>query len=110
MEAAERWEKATEVIKVQVEEYLRKNWIGTYVPPEVIFNSEMFESVVRTGTSIMMNKVGIDTRPGSFVRAILNNDLNGAVGHGDHVNIRVIPFYATMKYNLSIEIDDTLLD
>ena len=96
-------ELARSLIKPQVKEYLDKNWIGCYVPYDIYFNPEFVDHVLNIGTTIMMNKIGINTQPGSFIKSILNNDLAGSVGHADHINIKVIPFYSTMLYNLSIE-------
>jgi hypothetical protein len=52
----------------------------------------------------MMNRLGIDTYPGSFVKAVLDNDLNGAFSRADHINSQVLGFYVTMMHNLGINI------
>ena len=97
-------DKLRSIISPQVEEYFNKNWISTYVPYEVALNAESKDHIINIGTSIMMNVLGYNTYPGSFIQAILRNDLQGSVGQADHINIKALAFYATMKYNLSIEL------
>ena len=93
-------------VKEAVDAYLIKNHRNTHVPMDVMMNPESRDHAVTIGTSIMMNKMGYDTRPGSFVQAVLNNSLQDAVGCADHVNVRMLPFYATMMYNLSVDLND----
>lgn len=41
----------------------------------------------------------LDHRPtGEFLRRVLENDLSGAVGHADDVNITRLPAYVTFLY------------
>ena len=93
-------------IKEAVDSYLAANHRNTYVPMDVMINTEERAHVVKIGTNIMMNKMGYDTHPGSFVQAVLNNSLQDAVGCADHINVRMLPFYATMMYNLSVDLND----
>ena len=37
--------------------------------------------------------------PGGFLMAILTNDLREAVGHADHINLRLIPEYVSYLWN-----------
>ena len=67
---------ARNIITPFVENYLRDNWILSYIPPDLYFNEEERLHVIKTGTTIIMNLNGFDTNPGSFVRAVLDNDLN----------------------------------
>ena len=89
-------------VRKQVEDYLNSN--RNLIPLEFLHNEEAKEHIINIGTSIMLNKVGIDTYPGSFVKSILDNDLSAAVGRADHINQKVLPFYVTMMHNLRIEI------
>jgi len=38
-------------------------------------------------------------KPGDFLTAVLTNDLRGAVGRADHININIIPVYVSYLYN-----------
>jgi len=89
-------------IQKAVKDYLDRNWTTTHVPMEVMSNSESREHVIQIGTNIMANVMGIETNPGSFVKAVINNDLQESVGRADNINVRMLPFYVTMKYNLSV--------
>ena len=87
-----------------VEAYFDKNATNTRVPLHIIVDGESRRHVINIGTSIMLNRLGINTYPGSFVQAVLDNDLSGAFAKADNVNSQVLGFYITMMYNLGIEI------
>lgn len=97
------FDEAQKIVKERVSEYLEANAKTTGVPIEILFGEER-EHVVNIGTSIMMNKLGFNTFPGSFVQAVLNNDLSAAFGRADHINRQCLGFYATMMSNLGINI------
>jgi hypothetical protein len=100
------FEQAQSRIKEAVDSYLAANHRNTHVPIDVMMNPEERAHVINIASNIMMNKMGYDTRPGSFVQAVLNNSLQDAVGCADHINVRMLPFYATMMYNLSVDLND----
>jgi hypothetical protein len=87
-----------------VEEYFDKNAVNTRVPLHLVFDGEAKSHIINIGTSIMLNRLGVNTYPGSFVQAVLDNDLSGAFAKADSVNSQVLGFYITMMYNLGIEI------
>ena len=91
-----------EKIRSNVEVYLIKNAESCNVPITSLFNDEAKDHIVNIGTAIMANKLGIETYPGSFVRAILDNDLYEAINRADSVNRGAIAFYVTMMHNLGI--------
>jgi hypothetical protein len=97
------FDEAQKIVKEKVSEYLEVNASTTGVPIEILFGEER-EHVVNIGTSIMMNKLGFNTFPGSFVQAVLNNDLSAAFSRADHINRQCLGFYATMISNLGINI------
>lgn len=49
--------------------------------------------------SAIRNWIDHGIMPGSFLTAVITNDLNGAVGAADHLNIRLIPEYVFYFYN-----------
>jgi hypothetical protein len=87
-----------------VEAYFDKNATNTRVPLHLIVDGEAKSHIINIGTSIMLNRLGVNTYPGSFVQAVLDNDLSGAFAKADNVNSQVLGFYITMMYNLGIEI------
>jgi len=90
-------------IREQVESYFDKNWLSCGVPyPLTRTGSEEREQIIGIATTIKMNEMGIDTRPGSFIRAFLNNDLRATFAQADNLNRDCIRFYLTMSYNLTI--------
>ena len=91
-------------VRKAVANYFRENVISTRVPFHIIQDQETVDHIINIGTSIMMNRLGIDTYPGSFVKAILDNDLHGAFSRADRINSQVLGFYITMMYNLGIDI------
>ena len=84
--------KREENIKNAVKEYYHKNISTVGIPDE--------EHIINIGTSIMMEKWGIERNPGSFVRAICNNKLMEAFAHADHINRINIYFYILLYNNL----------
>jgi hypothetical protein len=93
-----------EKIRTNVEVYLIKNAESCNVPFTSLINDESKDHIVNIGTSIMANRLGIETYPGSFVKAILENDLYEAINRADSVNRGAIPFYVTMIHNLGINL------
>jgi len=87
-----------------VEAYFDKNATNTRVPLHLIVDGEAKSHIINIGTSIMLNRLGVNTYPGSFVQAVLDNDLQGAFSRADNINSQVLGFYITMMYNLGIEI------
>ncbi len=95
-------EQKMEKIRANVEVYLVKNAKSCGLPITSLFVDEERNHIIDIGTAIMANRLGIETYPGSFVKAILNNDLYEAINRADTVNRGAITFYVTMMYNLGI--------
>lgn len=87
-----------------VAKYFHENNVSTRVPFNIILDKEAVSHIINIGTNIMMNRIGVNTYPGSFVRAVLDNDLHGAFSRADHINSQVLGFYITMMYNLGIPV------
>lgn len=62
--------------------------------------SDEIEHVISIGANILANKWGIDTNPGGFVKAFLNNDLLETFSRADQVNLKMIHFYLVLSYNV----------
>ena len=91
-----------EKIRSNVEVYLIKNAEFCNVPITSLINDESKDHIVNIGTAIMANRLGIETYPVSFIKAILENDLYEAINRADSVNRGAITFYVTMMHNLGI--------
>ena len=91
-----------EKIREKVEAYLFKNAESCNIPITSLISDEAKNHIINIGTSIMANRLGIETYPGSFVKAILDNDLYESINRADSVNRGAIAFYVTMIHNLGI--------
>jgi hypothetical protein len=60
------------------------------------------EHIIDIGTSVLCTKWDIGYPGGSFVQALINNDLRGAFERADQVNAQAIKFYLTMMYNVGM--------
>ncbi len=97
-------EQKMEKIRTNVEVYLMKNAESCNVPITSLLSLDSRDHIINIGTSIMANRLGIETYPGSFVKAILENDLYEAINRADSVNSGAIAFYVTMIHNLGINL------
>jgi hypothetical protein len=57
--------------------------------------------VIECGLSILCTKWGLGYPGGSFVQAMVDNDLTQAFGRADHINVNAIRFYVSLLYNQS---------
>jgi len=63
--------------------------------------AEEMDHVMSVGVSVLETRDG-GTPGGSFVQAIVHNDLSGSYTRADSTNRRVIPFYITLKDHVII--------
>jgi hypothetical protein len=96
-------EEKVQIIRTQVEYYLNTNWLMCGIPHSTMANEEERNHIINCATEIMVNKCGIESYPGSFVTAIIQNNLIDAVSHADHVNGQALKFYAIMFHNMGIK-------
>jgi hypothetical protein len=96
-------EKEIKEIEGQVEAFLDQELASLgYNPGFLLLGkvSESREHIIRIGTSILCTKREVGYPGGSFVQAIVNNDLMGAFGRADRINRDCIGFYCKLLYNL----------
>jgi hypothetical protein len=67
----------------------------------VIQSSDTRDHIIRMGVSILCTKWEIGYPGGSFVQAIVNNDLMETFGRADDINVKCIRFYVSLLYNQS---------
>ena len=97
-------DQAHEIVTKEVTAYLEKYGASSGVPMHILMDKESREHVISIGTSIMMNRLGFNTYPGSFVQAVLDDKLSAAFAKADSINQKSLRFYTTMMYSLSINI------
>lgn len=97
-------EQAQEIVAKEVSAYLEKYGESAGVPLHILMDKESREHVISIGTSIMMNRLGFNTYPGSFVQAVLDNNLHSAFNRADSINQQSLRFYIMMMYSLGINI------
>lgn len=57
------------------------------------------EHIITIGTSILATKWEIGVGGGSFVQAIVDNDLGQSFCRADNINVKAIHFYVSLLYN-----------
>ena len=69
-------------------------------PMETLTDEEI-SHVTSVGVSVLQTRDG-GIPGGSFVQAIVKNDLSGSYNRADSTNRKVIPFYITLKDHVTI--------
>lgn len=86
--------KVREMVETYFDQHAR-----TYIVNQDVIDWER-DHIVNIGTSIMCTKWEIGPHGGGFVQAVVDNNLERAVGRADKVNLQVLPFYVYMMNNL----------
>lgn len=94
-------ENQIERIRKAVSDFLNENWDKYHVPQNYVTFAESANHIVNIGTSILCTKWEVGYPGGSFVKAVVNNDLMGAYGTADNINTRCIQFYCALIYNIN---------
>jgi hypothetical protein len=68
---------------------------------KVTLTTEEMNHVTSVGVSVLQTRDG-GIPGGSFVQAIVKNDLSGSYNRADSTNSRVIPFYIILKDHVTI--------
>ena len=74
-------------------------WYGSQM--SVTLTEEQMEHVKSVGVSVLQTRDG-GIPGGSFVQAIVKNDLSGSYTRADLTNRKVIPFYIILKDHVTI--------
>lgn len=90
-----------EEVRKIVEKYY-KEYGSNVLPLDVLWSEDSVEHVINTGASILCTKWGIGYPGGSFVQAVVNNDLMAAVGRADNINVHALKFYCQLMYNVGM--------
>jgi hypothetical protein len=63
------------------------------------WDPEVREHLVRCGTEMLLYQEGLlRWEPGSFVKAVVDNDLQGAIARADHINERALKWYLALLW------------
>jgi hypothetical protein len=93
-------ERIREAVRARIKEYSNQcRDIG--FRSEIAPFTDEENHVVNIGTSILCTKWGIGYPGGSFVQAVVNNNLMETFGRADHINLNCIQFYVYLIYNQS---------
>jgi len=76
-----------------------EDWYGRQT--KVTLTEEEMNHVTSVGVSVLQTRDG-GISGGSFVQAIVKNDLSGSYNRADSTNSRVIPFYIILKDHVTI--------
>jgi hypothetical protein len=91
-------EKAiVEAVERRIDEYYSQGHDPAF--GHAIAFKESREHVVRIGVSVLSTKWGVGYPGGSFVQAIVDNNLMETVGRADSINLNCIRFYVYLIYN-----------
>jgi hypothetical protein len=74
-------------------------WYGSQM--SVTLTEEQMDHVKSVGVSVLQTRDG-GIPGGSFVQAIVKNDLSGSFSRADSTNRKVIPFYIILKDHVTI--------
>lgn len=90
--------KKIEVIKELVAKYLKENGAHAGLSEADCQNAH----IVEIGTLILCTKWQVGYAGGGFVQAVVDNDLQGAIGRADGTNIKALKFYCQLMYNVGM--------
>lgn len=86
-----------EIVRTVVSDYFDK-YGDMYLP--LFIKVSQKEHIVNIGTSILCTKWNVGYPSGSFVQAVVDNNLSEAFGRADDINIHCIRFYVMLMYNV----------
>lgn len=88
------------IVRELVEDYFDKN--SEYSIKDKATRTWERAHIVAIGTSVLCTKWDIGYPGGSFVQAVVNNNLMQAVSSADPTNIHALKFYVQLMYNNSM--------
>lgn len=89
-----------ENIQQAVRGYLERNG-ERYIPNFSQLSPEEKEHIINIGTGIICTRDHVGYPGGSFVQAIVKNNLLDSFTYADEINQKAIHFYVMMAYNMA---------
>lgn len=71
-----------------------------YIPSSLINDEDACAHIINIGASILCTRWDVGYPGGSFVQAIVNNDLSSAMLRADGINKQCMEFYVYMMYSI----------
>lgn len=90
-----------EVVQKIVEDFIQENSDCNLIPIHISLNPESLIHVINIGTSILCTKWGVGYAGGSFVQAVVDNNLTNSFAKADDINRQCLYFYVNLMYNTS---------
>jgi len=90
-------EQQQEIVRALVSDYFDK--YGIQYLPYTMMHIEK-NHIIQIGTSILCTKWKVGYPGGSFVQAMVDNNLSESFGRADDINIHCIRFYLMLMYNV----------
>lgn len=84
-------------VKKIVEKFYEENIVWGFDTPN--YTPDQRDHIINIGTSILCTKWDVGYPGGSFVQAVVDNDLMKAVGAADSTNVKALKFYCQLLYN-----------
>ena len=95
----DNYEAARKITRKYVTDMLAEQY-GMYNTLDT--DTDTFEHIVNTGISVLETKFPIGLwEGGGFVKAVCNNDLQGAFANADSINQKYMKFYVVLIANFS---------
>jgi hypothetical protein len=91
-------------VRELVENYFKEHGAST-IPVSTLLNDGSKDHIINIGTSILCTKWGIGYPGGSFVQAVVNNNVMEAIGRADNINVHALKFYCQLMYNVGMPIN-----
>ena len=88
------------IVRELVEDYFDKN--AEYSILDKATRTLERAHIVAIGTSVLCTKWNIGYAGGSFVQAVVSNNLMQAVASADLTNIQALKFYCQLMYNVGM--------
>ena len=86
-------------IREKVNEYLQQEGPSAGLIPYMM-NEDSRNHIVNIGTNVLAEKWEIPVHAGSFVKALVANDLMETFGRADHINQKAVLFYVILMINV----------
>jgi len=90
-------ERIIEAVEKKIDDYKHMCGLGFMMRAD---DPDSRDHIKRIGAHILMAKWGVGPMPGSFVKAVADNNLSEAFGRADSVNTDAVKFYVMLIHNL----------
>ena len=100
---AKNLQQVLEIVDANVKEFMERN--KSSLPPDIKSSEEKMNHVFEIATSIMRTKWGVGYPGGSFVHAVVENNLSRALTNADIICREALFFFVLMVLNIDMPMD-----